>query len=216
MKELKYLFYDTERSGNDHMVSIGCVVTDSTGAILDEGYEIIKPYKAISRSSVAIHGITTSEARKKGIALSKALSLFNRVARNSDVIGCYSASGDLCSMALACEHARMPLVFDKGTATVVDVAQMGINYMWERHPDTFGMTPSLEALYNALFPGREFVAHNALSDAKAAAECFWELMRQGFLSFNAILPYAKVIERCRPKKKAKSTKAKKQDPTPSG
>lgn len=65
MKELKYLFYDTERSGNDHMVSIGYVVTDSTGAILDEGYEIIKPYKAISRSSVAIHGITTSEARKK-------------------------------------------------------------------------------------------------------------------------------------------------------
>ncbi|MCC8118878.1 MAG: 3'-5' exonuclease [Bacteroidales bacterium] len=195
-KEYKFLFFDTELSGYDQLVSLGYVLTNGEGEELEEGYYLLRPNRPIRRSTVAIHGITTEEARKDGVGLSRVLTRFTNVVKRADVILCYAAFGDLLCMGISYEHLRRPFPLDKGSAVVIDVAFMAEKYMKEHGLTKPGETPGLDAVYAALFPGEDYDRHNSLADARATAKCFWRLLGDGYLTIKSIFSQARVMEIC--------------------
>lgn len=214
-KELKYLFFDTELSGYTHLVSLGYVLTNGEGEPLQTEYNLVKPYKPIKKSTVAIHGITTEEARKEGLSLSPLLTKFTAASKQANVICCYAAYGDLVSMSLAYQHLKRSNPFEAGNAIIIDVAYMAEKYMRDRELIQPGQTPGLDHVYATLFPGEEYHRHNSLADAEATAKCFWKLLDEGCLRCKAILPHARIKEICgrdktRKKKKEKEKKDKKE------
>lgn len=199
-KEFRYLFFDTELSGCEQIVSIGYVITDRNGTQIDEGYFIIKPYKKIRKNTIAIHGITTEQAKAEGITLRRGMARFINATKYASVWVGFAPQNDIVALAIGCKHIGKPVLFDDGEAIIVDVARMGTPYMIEKGKINPGQTPNLSMLHDELSPDQPFAAHNALDDAKATANCFWKLMKEGWFCFDSIIPYRKVKALCSDKR----------------
>lgn len=187
MKNLKYLFVDTETTGKivdfknkditnianfPRIVQVAYIGTDEQGETLFELDRIVKPNGfEIPIEASNIHGITTEIAHEKGISLESVLYEFLPIINSCETIICHNIPFDL--PVLACEYYRIGVTKlpKKQKICTMDTTKefVGIKnsygYKWA----------NLQELYHKLF-GKNFdKAHNALNDIRATKECFFEL-----------------------------------------
>lgn len=173
------------------MVSIAWGIFDDTGCcygeyahlVIPEGYEI--PPQA-----TAIHGITTNEARKSGIPIPVLSDLIGIQFSSARTIVAHNLQFDwgvLCAelhridrpdIIGMLERKRHRCTKELGTYFCKIPAPAAYKKQWGNTPYKW---PTLDELHTALFGEPVEDAHNALHDMRAAAACYFELIRQGFI-----------------------------------
>lgn len=185
-----YLFFDTETTGLPkdwsasadqfpRLVQLAWLRYDRNGLLTHECDFIIKPDGfVISDEASNIHGITTEIAFAKGLKLKDVLNLFKTyLDENKYIIG-HNLSFD--RKIVRGEFIRKGIEYD--SSEKVKICTMHASTKYCKIEGTRGYKwPKLQELHKVLF-GEEFEdAHNAMSDVKATAKCFWELKRLGVI-----------------------------------
>ena len=185
-----YLFFDTETTGLPNnwnapvsdlgnwprLVQIAWILCDKNGNYLEERSYTIKPDGfTIPADASIIHGITTECAEIKGVPLQAVLVEFQKFVTQADFLIAHNMSFDEKIIGAEFLRKNMPNSFvSKKTICTKEIStnfcaipsSNGFNdYKW----------PKLSELYYKLF-GKTFnETHDALSDVRATAECFWEM-----------------------------------------
>ncbi|NVO67730.1 3'-5' exonuclease [Methanofollis tationis] len=178
------LVIDTETTGRfvsgrppPRLVEVAWVLCDGCGSLLAECAMVVVPAGfCIPRSAVEVHGITTMEARREGVALLDALAALAHAAARADLVVAHNLAYDRRVIAGECELAGCadPLASLPGWCTMEGSAafcgiRRGGGYKW----------PTLAELHQALFGCPYEGAHRALEDARACARCFFALVERG-------------------------------------
>ncbi len=198
------LFFDTETTGlpinwnadsSDldnwpRLIQLAYLVYDYEGNLVYSSTEIIRPSSfEIPKEASNVHGITTEIALKKGIKINDALEIFNYHVKRCNVIVAHNLGFD--EKVIGAELLRLgygDILKDKETVctmlTTVNICKLpGHNgYKW----------PKLQELHFFLFGSYFTGEHDALSDVKATAKCFWELIKNNQLFVNHISKRPKV------------------------
>lgn len=186
-----YFFFDTETTGLPldyrapatdldnwpRMVQLAWLLTDENAKELNSAECIIRPdgFK-IPLGVSRIHGITTEKALECGIPLHRALSPVSEAIEEALVLVAHNMQFD--EKILGAEFLRSgypdPLVNKKRYCTMLSTTEFcrlpgrQSGYKW----------PKLQELHHVLFQEPFFGAHDALTDVRACARCFFELKRR--------------------------------------
>lgn len=178
-----FLVFDSETTGFFHprLVQLGWLLYDSNHNLVEEACHLVKPEGfSIPRSATAVHGISTQQARDEGISLEVVLNKFNESAKRAKVAIAHNFSYD--DVVVKNEYRRCGMDYPLADLTKICTQKESTDYC--KLPSSKGgyKWPKLSELHQTLF-GREFDgAHNALEDARACANCFFELKNKGVLS----------------------------------
>jgi DNA polymerase III epsilon subunit-like protein len=181
-----YIFFDTETTGtsryNDHIVQLAWILTDSSGRILDQACDIVKPDGyTIPISASNIHGITTSQAAKNGKPLKAVLGKLSSVAEHAIALVAHNISFDISILESNYKRIslRYPLSGKKHICTMRSSTE------WCKLPKLNGKAgykwPTLEELHYKLFGESFGEAHDALVDTKACLRCYFKLVNIGVI-----------------------------------
>lgn len=186
-----YLFFDTETSGlprdwsappsaGDNwprVVQIGWLSCDAAGTLLASVQYLIKPQGfTISRQAAALHGITTSQALARGVALPPVLADFSAAVRAANWIVGHNVEFDRKVIQSELLRAELPDPFagKSQRCTMKEAAEVC------RLPGKYGYKwPSLTELHRHLFGAAFEGSHGALADAEACMRCFFRLRELG-------------------------------------
>ncbi len=191
-RSLKYLIFDTETTGlpknwkaevtdTDNwprVIQFAWSIHDDSGKELEHQDLLIKPEGFfIPEETTKIHGITQEKADNEGMPLKDALNIFKKAIANVDVLVAHNISFD--EMVVGCEfyRANMPDPIPKKEKICTKEASVDFCKI----PGRGGRyrLASLNDLYRILFSKTFDNQHNASSDVKACAMCFFELKRIG-------------------------------------
>ncbi|MDP3882689.1 MAG: 3'-5' exonuclease [Candidatus Staskawiczbacteria bacterium] len=195
MAEETYLFFDTETTGlprnwrapvNDldnwpRIVQIAWETYKNGEKIISNNFIIIPEDFLIPAESAIIHGITTERAKKEGSLLITALNEFKNQVEQSDFLVAHNINFDEKVAGAEFLRKNMPnVLLNKKT---ICTKEMSTNFC--AIPSTNGHAgykwPKLSELHVKLF-GEDFKdSHNASTDAKATAKCFWEMKKRGII-----------------------------------
>jgi DNA polymerase-3 subunit alpha len=137
---------------------------------------------------VAIHGITTEIALAEGIPFSELIDEFTEDAARSGFIVAHNIHFDtslikaniLRSVGREYYDSKVEDALSKGKR--IDTMMKTIKFVNAKYPDgRAGKFPKLEELFEKLFPGETFRAHDALEDVNALVRCLPELIRLGVI-----------------------------------
>lgn len=188
-----YVFFDTETTGLPRswkapvedldnwprLVQIAWLSYSAAGEETERGNFIIRPEGfSIPEESSRIHGITTERAMMEGVPLATALRAFQDALRGADTVVAHNVSFD--EKIVGAEFLRANMANDVAAKMKICTMQGGKEYC--ALPGQYGLKwPRLSELHQKLF-GVDFTeAHDAASDIKATARCFWEMKRLGVL-----------------------------------
>jgi DNA polymerase III epsilon subunit-like protein len=178
------LVVDTETTGRfvsgrppPRLVAVAWVLCDGRGAPVDErAVGGVPAGFSIPQAAVEVHGITTADARREGVALLDALAALAHAAARAELVVAHNLAYDRRIIAGECERAGCadPLAPLPGWCTMEGSTRFcGIRrrggYKW----------PTLSELHLALFGCPYGGAHRALEDARACARCFFALVELG-------------------------------------
>ncbi|MBD3289860.1 3'-5' exonuclease [candidate division KSB1 bacterium] len=186
-----YLVFDTETTGlpknwkaplNDlnnwpRMVQIAWVLYDEQGIELEAANYIIKPNGfEIPYEAQRVHGISTVRALKEGVELNRALMEFTEAMKKAKYLVAHNISFD--EKIVGAEFIRENIIFNNmGTIKKLCTKELSTNYC--RIPGNYGYKwPNLSELYITLFKTGFEEAHNAETDVRACAKCFFELIKR--------------------------------------
>ena len=159
--------------GWPHLVQVAWILYDGSGCECKRENLLIKPAGFdIPESAVAIHGITTEQALRDGVALRGALCAFARDMAQAGVVVAHNMRFDQGVIAAECflEGLPDPCVGRRSICTMLASGRRaGRNQRYL----------SLSRLYQDLFLCEREGAHDAANDAEACARCFFELVRRG-------------------------------------
>ena len=188
-----YLFFDIETTGLPgarnasikdldnwpRIVQLACLQYDNNQNLVSEENHIIKPEGfTIPRDAVRVHGITTEKALELGINLETTLQKFAELISESEIIIAHNIDFD--AKIIGAEFLRAGIntvLFNKQrfctmkTTTELCKIDGPYGYKW----------PKLSELYYHLFKNKIEDTHDAAVDVKACVECFFELVRIGFI-----------------------------------
>ncbi|HYW35702.1 MAG TPA: 3'-5' exonuclease [Balneolaceae bacterium] len=189
-KNIEYLVFDVETTGlpNDwkapiskssnwpRIVQIGWHAYDKQENLLESKSYIIKPDGfRIPRSSKKIHGISTRYAKANGSDIEAILRRFTKVIKSSKYVIAHNLNFDEKVVRSELLRAEIDDYFDG--KTLICTQKVGTNVC--KLPGKYGYKwPKLGELYDHLFEDNFNESHDALNDAKAAADCFFELKRR--------------------------------------
>jgi len=178
-----YLFLDTETTGitsEDRIVSIcWSLYTDSKKKVSTSHHIILPDGFTIPAGAVAVHGISTAVAKRKGIPLTDALAQLHRdIAAHSPALyvghnvsfdrpivlneyGRVRRTENLSALPTFCTM--------KSTTNICCIPRWRGGYKW----------PTLEELHRHLFGKAHASAHDAETDVSACARCFFDLQSRG-------------------------------------
>jgi len=188
-----YLFFDTETTGlpkdysapitdSDNwprLVQLAFLLYDKSGNQKAEGDFIIKPEGfEIPEEAAKVHGITTEKALNEGVGLGEMLNIFTSLSNVSDCFVAHNFNFD--KKIVGAEFYRLSMA-----DIIADRKSIYTMLSSTKHCEIVGKRgfkwPKLQELHTKLF-GAEFdKAHNAFSDIKATAKCFWELKKLGII-----------------------------------
>jgi DNA polymerase III epsilon subunit-like protein len=188
-----YLIFDTETTGlplswdapfSDvdnwpRAVQIAWQVFDRDGRKRDDQCHIIRPDGfTIPQDAVAVHGITTTIARRHGVQLSRVLRMFGEAVDNASILVAHNVSFDAGVLGAEFYRAGKRPPFRRK----IQVCTMKSSTEYCALPGYYGFKwPKLSELYRELFgrpPRRE---HSAGTDVASCARCFFELVRLGIV-----------------------------------
>ncbi len=191
-----YLFFDTETTGvpRDNrapvsdlenwprVVQLGWMQCDNRGGeIACQEHLIIPEGFHIPEEVTLIHGITTERALREGIPLQAALRSFSAAVAEAQALVAHNFRFD--EQVLGAEFLRAEL--SNPIPGRSRLCTMLASTSFCRIPGRYGYKrPTLEELYRILFQRVRAESHGALIDARACAECFFELRRLGVLKRN--------------------------------
>lgn len=197
MSKTKVLFFDTETTGlppknanwrTDYrmfpfIVSLGWEIDGV------EKHRIIQPDSyTIPDESIAIHGITHQQALEQGVPFSEVLLEFIEDLKEAIVVVGHSIYFDSSIVKANCMRYFGEDFYARNLDSLLDVKRRidtmkkTIKFVGAKYPDgRAGKFPKLTELYEKLFPGEEFEAHNALADSIATKRCFWKLIELGVI-----------------------------------
>jgi len=188
-----YLFFDIETTGLPgarnasikdldnwpRIVQLACLQYDNNQNLVSEENHIIKPEGfTIPGDAVRVHGITTEKALELGINLETTLQKFAELISESEIIIAHNIDFD--AKIIGAEFLRAGIntvLFNKQrfctmkTTTELCKIDGPYGYKW----------PKLSELYYHLFKNKIEDTHDAAVDVKACVECFFELVRIGFI-----------------------------------
>lgn len=189
------LFFDTETAGlpanykapvSDlgnwpRMIQLGFQAYRESGELVHEFQSLIKPPQGgfkIDEGAFRTHGISNDKCESEGLELGFAVSEFVQLLNNCTILVAHNLNFD--RMILGAEFIRLGVrVAAKEYKTyctmqsTTDLVKISgkYGYKW----------PRLQELHKHLF-GIEFEgAHDALTDVRATAKCFFELKRIGHI-----------------------------------
>lgn len=150
---------------------------------------IIKPNGwTISEETTKIHGITNEMANEKGVEFEKVIDEFLLDAEKAPLVCAHNIYFDtsmiksnvLRFIGKQYYDEMCDRQLDKGKR--IDTMYKTIKFVGAlRANGTPGKFPSLIELYNKLFPGETFEAHDALEDVRALSKCLPELVNLGLI-----------------------------------
>lgn len=169
-REVEYVAVDFETTGlnpkHDHILSIGLVVVRGTSIDLTGAeYRLVRTSRAIPEASAVIHQITDEQAAQGG-AISSAMAHLLEVLRGRVMIAHYAAVEGRF-IAAVCAN----LYQSKILIPTVDTQEVAMRWLQRQNQPITPSAMRLHALRQRYNLPR-YPAHNALSDAVAAAELF--------------------------------------------
>lgn len=149
--------------------------------IQPEGY-------SIPNEVAIIHGITTEIAIKKGVLFREIIDELMDDAKNAGLICAHNIYFDVsilkanilryCGSEYYDMHAEDSLHKSKR----IDTMKKTIKFVGALRPNGKpGKFPRLEELYEKLFPGEKFAAHNSMEDVRALRRCLPKLVDMGII-----------------------------------
>ena len=167
-----------------YMVQLAWGVYEANGTPIEEHSYIIKTDGfTIPKTSTNIHGISNEVAQAHGFPLREVLKNFLKSAERPHTrLVAHNIEFDIRVLKAELERANIrtrvlskpKFCTMKATTNICKLPKRGANeYKW----------PSLQELYLYLFGRYYNGAHNALSDVRATADCFFELIRRKLIKF---------------------------------
>lgn len=188
-----YLFVDTETAGlpkrwkapasevNNwpRLVQIAWLLYDKKGTLIKAEDAIIIPVGfTIPRKTIAIHGISTTRAKKEGKDLKEVLRAFVTDLDKATYFVAHNLSFD--ERVIGAELIRNGISSSLGRKKRICTMKSTTKFC--RIPGAYGYKwPTLSELYYAIFETDFDEAHNAKADIEATAKCFWALRAKGIL-----------------------------------
>jgi DNA polymerase III subunit epsilon len=169
----------TDLSNWPRLVQLAWLRYESNGRLLSEGNYIIRPNGfTIPKTASSIHGITTEKALTQGDELEMVMQEFVNLLKASTYLIAHNMSFD--ENIVGSEMLRMGL--PNLLATKSKVCTMKETTLYCDIDGHYGKKwPRLTELHCKVF-GDEFQdAHNAATDIKITAKCFWELRKRRVL-----------------------------------
>jgi len=196
-----YLFFDTETTGLPkswkapltdfgnwpHIVQIAWALFDSQGIQTAFYDHIIRPQGfKIPESATAIHGISNERALKDGRPVSEVLKEFSDAVRGAACLVAHNMDFDEKMVRVELLRQGLPDDFPavKKICTMKDSAE------YCRIPGRYGNKwPKLSELHIKLFETDFEDQHNAASDVRCCAKCFFELRRRSVFRDHLSCPF---------------------------
>lgn len=190
------LFFDTETTGLPkqwnaplskldnwpRLVQLAYLIYDFEGRLILEGNHIIKPEGfEIPDDAQKIHGISTMKALQIGESLNIVLGKFYSLIENSTLIVAHNMEYD--EKIIGCEFLRIDRNNILNNKKKICTMKESVNFC--KIPGYNGYKwPKLSELHYKLFNKPCEEKHNAVSDIKNTAKCFWELKKKTLININ--------------------------------
>jgi DNA polymerase III epsilon subunit-like protein len=188
-----YLFFDTETTGlpvppsSDYrnwprILQIAWLLVDENKDIKSKNCYTIKPDGySIPNRVVRIHGITKKKAMQEGLPIDQVLRLFLRDINFTDVLVAHNVAFDYGVVRSELLRQNIPDFLRDIKMFCTMTSKQVLDYVKSFRSNGSRQCPSLSELYFLLFNAKIDNAHNALADAEACANCFFELKRIGMV-----------------------------------
>ncbi|MFN0316840.1 MAG: 3'-5' exonuclease [Burkholderiales bacterium] len=194
MKDLIYLFFDTETTGipknykapaSDlknwpRLVQIAWLMAGADGKEIASAEAVIKPegFK-IPADAAKIHGITTEIALQRGREIGTVLEAIAADIGKAGALVAHNMQFDEKILGSELLRAGYP----NHVETKMRLCTMQSATQYCRIPGNYGFKwPTLQQLHMKLFREEFQGAHRALEDVRACARCFFELRRLKVMS----------------------------------
>jgi len=190
---LMYLFFDTETTGlpygsvSDYekwprIIQIAWLLADENKDIKSKNSYIIRPEGyGIPKRVIKIHGITMKRALEEGVELDYALHRFLADANFAKLLVAHNIAYDLGVVRGELFRKKIPDFLKGYPQFCTMTSKQVLDYCKSFRSNGSRQCPSLSELYFLLFGKKLDNAHDALIDAEACANCFFELKRIGFI-----------------------------------
>lgn len=158
------------------IVQIGWAIHSMEGDELESQNFVVRPDGfTIPDHSYHIHGISNTYAIQYGHLLSAVLDRFMSAALKADAIVAHNFSFDRSVVGAEFIRAGRSDIFDGRRGVCTQMTSIELCAI----PNASGFKyPSLQELYLKLFRQKFEQKHDALSDVRACAKCFFELKRR--------------------------------------
>lgn len=186
-----YLVFDTETTGLPkkwdapltdldnwpRMVQIAWILYDSDGNEIESASHIIKPVGfEIPYDAQKVHGISTVRALAEGEELSTVLWEFVEAINKAKFLVAHNISFD--EKIVGAEFIRENIIFNN-MDNVKKLCTKELSTDYCKLPGPYGYKwPNLSELHLTLFRTHFEEAHNAETDVRACARCFFELKKR--------------------------------------
>lgn len=150
---------------------------------------IIKPNGwEIPEETVEIHGITTERAMREGVPFESIIDEFLADCKAAKLIAGHNIYFDTSIIKAMILRTKGREYYDANAEDAlykgkrIDTMMKTIWFVKAKYPDgRVGKYPRLEELYDKLFPGETFGAHDAMEDVRAVKRCLPELVKLGII-----------------------------------
>ena len=188
-----YLFFDTETTGLPsaptsqyqkwpRILQIAWLLMDDNKDIKSKNSYIIRPEGyGISNRVIKIHGITMERALEEGVPLDYALHRFLRDTNFADVLVAHNVAYDYGVVTGELLRKKIPNFLKGFSQFCTMTSKPVLDYCKSFRANGSRQCPSLSELYFLLFGEKLNNSHDALSDADACANCFFELKKIGLI-----------------------------------
>ncbi|MBU0496553.1 MAG: 3'-5' exonuclease [Candidatus Thermoplasmatota archaeon] len=186
-----YLFFDTETTGlpsspsSDfrnwpRLVQLAWLLIDENHDIKSKYNYIVRPdgYR-IPKRVVDIHGITMQRAYEEGIPVDQAIHRFLMDSNFADVLIAHNIAYDYGVVRGELLRKKIPDFLEKRKKFCTMTSKQVLDFCKSFRVNGSRQCPSLSELYYLCFNAHLEKAHDAMIDAEACADCFFELKRLG-------------------------------------